>query len=103
MTDLNAKIYISSSMTGKPNFNHQAFFEKEADLRSRGYKNILNPAIIGQKHGLNKPYAFYIREAFKMLLQADVMVLFGDWHKSKGAAWERQVAEICGIPVRVEK
>ncbi|ACC98523.1 hypothetical protein Emin_0970 [Elusimicrobium minutum Pei191] len=83
MENFNAKIYISSAMSNKENFNQQAFFEKEAELRSRGYKNILNPAVIGQKHGFKKPYSFYMREAIKMLADADIMVVFGDWQKSK--------------------
>lgn len=103
MENFNAKIYISSAMTGKPGLNQQAFFEKEAELRSRGYKNILNPAVIGQKYGFDKPYSFYMSHAIKMLADADIMVVFGDWQDSKGVAWERQTAALFDIPVKIER
>lgn len=96
------KVYISSAMTGKPYFNHQAFFEKEAELRDYGYE-VLNPAIIGQKHGFGKDYGFYLRKALIMLLDADIVLVFGDWKGSKGVAVERYVAGACGIPVFFSK
>ncbi len=95
------KVYISSAMTGKPNYNTEAFFAKAKELQKRGL-TVLNPAENSVKYGFNKSYGFYMREAIKMLLEADVMLVFGDWKDSKGVAYERQIAALCEIPIVIE-
>ena len=92
------KVYISSKMTGLPDFNFPAFDKKAEELRSMGF-NVLNPAEIGRKYGTTKPIKFYRRKNLEMLLQADILFVFGDIAGSRGVEFEIIVAKGLGLPV----
>lgn len=92
------KIYISSKMTGLPDFNFPAFDKKTEELRTMGFE-VLNPAEIGRKYGTDKSTAFYRRKNLEMLLQADVLFVFGNIAGSKGVEFEVTVAKMLDIPI----
>lgn len=95
------KVFISSKMSGLKNYGYENFFKKEQELRAQGL-DVLNPADIGLKYGFDKPYSFYTRHSLQMLLQADIILCFGDYKNSPGARLELAIAKVSGIPVFVE-
>ena len=60
---------------------------------------VLNPAEIGRKYGTDKSTAFYRRKNLEMLLQADVLFVFGNIAGSKGVEFEVTVAKMLDIPI----
>ena len=97
MKNKKKKVYISSKMTGLPDFNYSAFDKKAEELKAMGF-NVLNPADIGRKYGTDKSTAFYRRKNLEMLLQADILLVFGNTD-SKGVEFEILTASEIGIPV----
>lgn len=93
------KVYISSKMTGLPEFNFPAFDKKAEELEQRYGFEVLNPADIGRKYGTDKPIEFYRRKNLEMLLQADILYVFGDVSDSKGVEFEITVAKELGLPI----
>ena len=94
-----SKIYISSKMSGLPDYGVNNFDSEEAHLRSIGYTNISNPSCIGKKYGYNRSYSFYLKEAIKMLLECDTIYLFGNWEDSNGAQLERSIAKALNMEI----
>lgn len=94
-----SKIYLSSKMTGLGDYGVSNFDREEKYLKSLGFKNIVNPSCIGKKYGYNRSYAFYLKEAIKMLLTCDTIYLFGNWENSKGAQLERSIAKALNMEI----
>ena len=92
------KVYISSKMTGLPDFNFPAFDKKAKELAGMGFE-VLNPAEIGKKYSTDKPLSFYRRKNLEMLLQADVLFVFGNIAGNKGVEFEIVVAKELGLPI----
>lgn len=92
------KVYISSKMTGLPDFNFPAFDKKAEEMERCGFE-VLNPAEIGRKYGTTKPIKFYRRKNLEMLLQADILLVFGDVSGSKGVEFEIVVAKELGLRI----
>lgn len=92
------KVYISSKMTGLPDFNFPAFYKKAMELRNMGFE-VLNPAEIGDKYGKYLKTSFYRRKNLEMLLQADILFIFGDVENSKGVEFEKLIARELGLPI----
>lgn len=89
------KVYISGPMTGLPEFNFPAFHAAEDAVRALGHEP-LNPAraMNGETH---HPRWAYMRADLKMVCDADAIYQLPDWHKSKGARLEAQVADEIGL------
>ena len=96
-------VFISGPMTGYENYNSEAFYEVETKLRHAGFSSIKNPVHIGEIFGYEEPHEFYMRKSLTMLLESDVIYVFGDYEKSKGATIEIDLAHKLGIPVFVDK
>lgn len=92
------KIYISSKMAGLKDFNFPAFYKKAMELRNMGFE-VLNPAEIGDKYGKYLATSFYRRKNHEMLLQADILFIFGDVENSKGVEFEKLIARELGLPI----
>lgn len=94
------KVYISSYMTGVKDNNRPAFERKAAQLERLGYE-VLNPSNIELKYP-KRDYKFYLREAVKTMLNADIILFFGKHNKrfnlSYGVCVEREIAERLSIP-----
>ena len=89
------KVYISGPMTGLPEFNYPAFFDAEKLVESAGYAS-LNPAraLNGENHHAREAY---MRADIAMVCEADGILLLPDWHKSRGARLEVQIASELGL------
>ncbi|MGN0022656.1 MAG: DUF4406 domain-containing protein, partial [Elusimicrobiaceae bacterium] len=92
------KIYISSKMTGLEDFNFPAFYKKAMELRNMGLE-VLNPAEIGDTYGKYLNTSFYRRKNLEMLLQADILFVFGDVENSKGVEFEKLIARELDLPI----
>lgn len=112
------KVFIAGPMTGIPHFNHPAFHEAEALLKSDGHI-VFSPAgmddvVYGPKFastnlngdeqegaenfGYNRRTAMASGISF-ICLDADCVVLLPGWQRSRGALAEKAVAESLSIPV----
>ena len=91
-------VYLSGPMTGLPDYNRVAFNLRAEAFRAAGY-TVNNPAEISVTHGTSKSYGFYFRRAMRMLLNSDVVYVFGDITESKGALMELDVAKMAEMPI----
>lgn len=96
--DKNQTVYLSGPMTGLPDYNRAAFNLRAEAFRAAGY-TVNNPAEISVTHGTSKSYGFYFKRALKMLLDSDVVYIFGDITESKGALMELDVAKMAEMPI----
>ena len=76
-------IYIAGPMTGKENYNFDAFNAAEKDLKAAGFK-VLNPA----KIGILPEYSMYWPINKAMLDGADAIYMLAGWEDSEGARKE---------------
>lgn len=86
------KFYISGAVTGDPLYRTK-FREAERRLR-RGGVRALNP-VRHEKDG--KEWDYYLRRDLRKLTRCAAIVLLPDWHRSRGARLEKQVAESLGL------
>lgn len=96
--DKHQTVYLSGPMTGLPDYNRAAFNLRAEAFRAAGY-TVNNPAEISVTHGTDKSYGFYFKRALRMLLNSDVVYVFGDITESKGALLELDVAKTAEMPV----
>lgn len=90
------RIYLSGPMTGLPEFNFPAFNDEAARLRAMGY-HVVNPAEINPAN--DKTWEQCLREDLREMLTCDVLALLPNWHGSKGAHLEVQVAHRIGMQI----
>lgn len=83
------KVYIAGPMTGRDDFNRQAFNDAEARLYIYDKLTVLNPAKLPD--GLTKGQ--YMDICFAMIRAADAIYLLNGFEKSKGALAELAYAE----------
>jgi hypothetical protein len=88
-------IYIAGPMTGRENFNFEAFNEAEDRWTIAGWQ-VLNPAKTdnGSQH---RPREFYLRKDLHMLAEADAIALLPEWELSAGATMEMAIAKELGL------
>ena len=91
-------VYLSGPMTGLPDYNRAAFNLRAEAFRAAGY-SVKNPADISVTHRTDKAYEFYFKRALRMMLDADVVYVFGDTTQSRGVEMELQVAKMAGMQV----
>lgn len=91
-------VYLSGPMTGLPDYNRAAFNLRAEAFRAAGY-SVKNPADISVTHGTDKAYEFYFKRALRMMLDADVVYVFGDTMQSRGVEMELQVAKMAGMQI----
>jgi hypothetical protein len=89
-------VYIAGPMTGLPEFNYPTFAYVAAVLRDGG-EEVRCPT--EHDYGTDKPWDFYMREALRLLLECDRVVLLPGWKESRGARLERQVAKALGMEI----
>lgn len=87
-------IYLASPMSGFPDNNYPAFHAEAARLRSLGY-TVENPAE-------NDPppcctWLGWMRLGLAQLIRCDTIAMLDDWHYSKGATIEWQLASQLGM------
>lgn len=97
--------YIAGPITGNPAYRAE-FAAAEFELQQRGYLTI-NPA---RSFPLPTPlhaatpapptWHDWMRRALVNLSLCDGVALLSGWEASRGARWERDIAEMIAIPVR---
>ncbi|WP_304458991.1 DUF4406 domain-containing protein [Alicyclobacillus sendaiensis] len=90
------KVYIAGPMTGLPDYNYPAFFRAAEAIRALGDEP-LNPA--EGVTDLHQPWAWYMRRALRLLLDADAVAMLPGWQSSRGARLEYVIAQQLGMPV----
>ena len=91
-------VYLSGPMTGLPDYNRAAFNLRAEAFQALGY-SVNNPADISVTHGTDKSYGFYFKRALRLMLESDVVYVFGDTSNSAGVQMELKVAEMAGMPI----
>jgi len=81
-------IYIAGPMSGYPNFNHEAFYRAETDLRASGHI-VINPAKLPK--GL--PDQAFLPICMAMIEAADAVFFLRNWQHSEGAKAEYYYAK----------
>ncbi len=96
LCDMRAKIYISGSITGNPDYMAH-FDEAEKELTAKGWR-VLNPA----KTSATLPassYLVYMQLSLLLLEDANAIYMLQGWEQSPGAIFEKHVAESMGYAV----
>jgi len=90
-------VYISGPMSDLPDHNRPAFWMAEMAINSLGV-GTLSPA----HWPANLPYEYYMRQDFRLLLEADVIFVLTGWKLSRGAKIEMEMASAMGLPIIME-
>ena len=101
-------IYISGKMTGEPSYRE--IFKKHEDALVSLGNEVFNPVYLSDyliaSHHIDDMTAwteemrgFFLKEDIKALLQCDTIYMIPGWESSRGATFEREVAEKCGIKI----
>lgn len=93
-----SRVYIAGPCSGYPQFNYPAFAYVATVLRSRGVDARSPHELDGSS--TNRTWQWYMREALKMLLDCDEVVLLPGWENSRGACIERSIAAALEMPIR---
>ena len=105
-------IYISGKMTGEPNYKET--FKKHEDFLTASGNKVFNPVylsdyLIESNHidldtaWTEEMRGFFLKEDIKALLQCDKIYMIPGWETSRGATFEKDVAEKCGMEVIIGK
>jgi hypothetical protein len=86
-------------MSGYPNFNYDSFHEAEEMVRDwqPEWEPVSPARTPGCTHTLGRDY--FLREAIKLLVQCDSVLLLDGWYKSSGACLEASIAVQLGMPL----
>lgn len=89
------RVYLAGPMSGLPEFNYPAFNAEAARLRALGYE-VENPA----ENPEQDSWESYMRVSLPQMLSCDMIALLPDWHKSRGATIECNLATELKMPQR---
>lgn len=87
-------VYIAGPMTGKPNYNREAFAAKMKELIEQGY-TVLSPHFLPD--GLQ--YRDYIAIGLAQVQAAEAIFMLPGWRESDGARAEFMLAVSLGLSV----
>jgi hypothetical protein len=87
--------YISGPMTGRPNYNREAFFA--AELMIGKTEKTFNPARIELKNPAE--WEDYMRVDIAGLMVCDTIYMLDGWNNSKGAQLEHYLAQRLRIKI----
>lgn len=93
-------VYLAGPMTGYPEFNFPAFKAAASDIDEMGVGAVYCTAFgtpPAPEDAL--PWDEYLREALRLMLTCNAVVVLPGWRESKGARLEVHVALELGIPV----
>lgn len=92
------KIYISGPISGMRNGNREQFYETDYKLIALGFETI-NPHDVCQGVPADALWLEYMRECIKAMMDADAVLVLGEWIDSRGAFIEVDLANQLDIPV----
>ena len=93
-------VYLAGPMTGYPEFNFPAFKAAASDIDEMGVGAVYCTAFgtpPAPEDAL--PWDEYLREALRLMLTCNAVVVLPGWRESKGARLEVYVALELGMPV----
>lgn len=94
-------IYISSKMSGLPDYNRQGFIEKQAELMLNGF-DVWNPAY-NEPDWPNPTWGDYLADDILALEQnCNAIYMFGKWYRSQGSCVELLTAHRLGYEIHIE-
>lgn len=92
-------------MSGYPDNNFSAFDDAKAACIAMGHE-VVSPADLSRAHGWDpkrvptpEEYADFMREDVRAILDCDAVMMLEGWQESKGATFERLVAQMTGRKV----
>lgn len=88
MENIKEAVFISGPMSDLPDFGRTNFKIAESELRERGYKQILNPAVLP----LGMARERYLPITLAMLEATDTIYMLKGWEYSGGARLEYDYA-----------
>lgn len=94
------KVYISGAISSDPDYLDK-FRETELAFQYKGFKTC-NPARETIK-AEGKTWEEYMREAVRLMMDCDCIVMLRDWKKSKGAKIEHSLAKKLGYTILYQK
>lgn len=90
-------IYLSGPITSVENYK-QKFNYAIDKIMSLGYHFIINPSVMGdEKWSWEKNMRLVLAD---MVARADIIYMLPDWERSRGATWEKEIADMLKIPVK---
>lgn len=93
-------VYIAGPMTSIPDFNFPAFRTAEHELEQMGVGEVWHTAEKAPPAPEDaRPWEDYLRDALRLMLGCDAVVVLPGWRESKGARLEVHVALELGMPV----
>ena len=94
------KIYISGGISSYDLEERKATFAKaEEQFIQQGY-NVVNPMNNGVP--VDAPWDKHLRKDIATLVECDAIYMLKDWHKSKGAKLEFDIATQLGMKILFE-
>ena len=94
------KAYVSGKITGLTEEEYlRLFSEAKKKAKEKGYVAI-SPTELPHDH--NKTWESYMREDLIEMLKCDVVFAMANWHESKGATIEVNLAKSIGMKVIFE-
>lgn len=100
----NKCIYISSKMSGLPNYNFEGFRRKELELKysSGGKLDVYNPAMHEPDKTSSMWSEYLAMDLVDIETKCDGIYMFGKWYKSQGACIELLAAHRLGLEIIIE-
>lgn len=92
------RAYISGKMTGLEDLNRPKFESAATILRDFGYTPV-NPHEVTKHIPADWSWEHFMRADITELMKCNFLFVLDDWHKSKGAQIEVELALNIGIPV----
>ena len=95
------KVFISGPMSGKPNYNREAFFKAQEELEKHGY-SVWNPAWLAYPNNTEFTKDDMHIIDFAALRRCDAIYMLKGWKHSKGAQEECEYAIMRGLMIMYE-
>ena len=93
---MKTKVYIAGPVSMIQDYNRPAFEKAKGELVALGY-DAISPSDIADRIGPDRPWLEYMKACIKELVDCDRIYLLDNWHASRGAKIEWNLARDLGI------